>query len=201
LSAEEEGYFLKHVFNVSVEDARRDYLDVHGGSWTGYLPSEGTDPRVAALKEARGRLEQVCVMLEGVASARAGFAGRLALGLRIYSSFMRSAGNFYAAGVLRKRNAALWNREAQVREKKASWGGDSDLLLLNEILRDEFENVEELMGLLEDGGLEMVWRAERGEDEDTFLLGPDLMEQLGMKRRLMRRHWLDGQGILAPPMK
>jgi hypothetical protein len=201
LSREEESYFLSHIFNVSVEDARRDYLDVHGGSWTGYLPSEGTDPRVEAMKGARVRLEKACGILERVGAAREGFVGRMALGLRMYCSFMRSAGNFYAAGVIRKRNPALRDRVAQVRDKQASWGGDSDLMLLNEIQRDEFNNVEELIEMLGNGGLELIVRAEKAEDEDVFLLGPELMEQLAAKRRLMRAHWLDAQGILAPPMK
>ena len=37
--------------------------------------------------------------------------------------------------------------------------------------------------------------------EDTFLLGPDFLEQLRKKAGIMRAHWLDVQDYLAPPHK
>src|SRR5690606_12718893 len=33
LTPEEEAYFLPHVFNVSEEEARMDYIDIQGGRW------------------------------------------------------------------------------------------------------------------------------------------------------------------------
>ena len=68
-------------------------------------------------------------------------------------------------------------------------------------MRDEFDNTGEFIALLKRRGLELVARAVDSKHEDTFLLGPDLLEQLEKKRSLMRDHWLDVQDYLAPPLK
>jgi hypothetical protein len=49
---------------------------------------------------------------------------------------------------------------------------EPDLLLWNEIQRDELDNAEELRTLLEDGGLGLVGRARDAREEDVFLLSP-----------------------------
>jgi len=41
--------------------------------------------------------------------------------------------------------------------------------------------------------------ADKPEDEDTFLLGPDLADQLGAKRKIMLAHWRDFDRIYLPP--
>lgn len=37
--------------------------------------------------------------------------------------------------------------------------------------------------------------------EDTFLLGPDLIEQLKKKRKIMLRHWVDIESYMTTPFK
>jgi hypothetical protein len=54
---------------------------------------------------------------------------------------------------------------------------------------------------LESGGLAQVLTAADPADEDPFLLGPDLLIQLKLKRQIMRRHWLDAEEFLFPPHK
>ena len=68
-------------------------------------------------------------------------------------------------------------------------------------MRDEFDNTNELIALLESGGIELVASARDPRYEDTFLMGPDLIGQLRKKADLMRAHWLDVQDYLAPPHK
>ena len=79
--------------------------------------------------------------------------------------------------------------------------GDKDLLLLNDYMRDELDNTAGLIKLLENGGMARVTRATRKEDEDTFLLGPDLVAQLKKKMDIMRKHWLDASKHMATPFK
>jgi len=68
-------------------------------------------------------------------------------------------------------------------------------------MRDEFDNTNELIAMLEAGGLELTARAKDPRYEDTFLLGPDLAASLRKKAKIMREHWLDVQDYLAPPHK
>jgi len=77
-----------------------------------------------------------------------------------------------------------------------------NLQLLNEFMRDELDNTTALLDLLESGGgIRQILRAENPGDEDSFLLGPDLLENLKLKRQIMRRHWMDAEEFLASPHK
>jgi len=64
-------------------------------------------------------------------------------------------------------------------------------------MRDELDNTTELLQLLESGGITQVLTAADPADEDPFLLGPALVEQLKKKRQIMRKHWLDAESHLA----
>lgn len=71
----------------------------------------------------------------------------------------------------------------------------------NEIMRDELDNAQELIDLLEKGRMELIWHAKDQVHEDTFLLGQDLIAQLKMKRKVMLDHWRDIEGYLTSPSK
>ncbi|MGH2370531.1 MAG: hypothetical protein ACRDI2_20330, partial [Chloroflexota bacterium] len=62
---------------------------------------------------------------------------------------------------------------------------------LDRVMRAEVENTlafQELLGADRDG---VVVRGAAAEDEDTFLLAPNLQEQLTRKREIMIAHWQD----------
>ena len=104
-------------------------------------------------------------------------------------------------GVLRERNATKLAADGFRPEKIGSLTGDPDLLLMYEFMRDELDNTTELLQVLEQTGLDIICHSETGEEEDTFKLGPDLIEQLKKKMKIMRDHWLDAQSRMASPMK
>lgn len=203
LACEEESYFLPHVFNVREGEARSDYLDLHGQRWApGTVGEASPSPRIRAvdtlcslLRDAAGQLGRLG------ARGDAGFFARMGVSLRVYASIMRSIGNFYSVQAIRDRNRDRLAGPDQVPGKVASWTGDSDLLMLNELMRDELDNTGELIDLLENGGMGQVQVAPAAEQEDTFLLGPDLVAQLRKKRLIMRRHWKDAERFLASPLK
>ena len=85
--------------------------------------------------------------------------------------------------------------------KQSTWTGDSDYLEWNSIQRDEFDNTNELISLLQNGGMELVAHSESNRYEDTFLPGPDLIDALHEKARLMELHWLDVGEYLTSPLK
>ncbi|MCE5271390.1 hypothetical protein LLH00_08900 [bacterium] len=197
LTKDEEAYFLPYVFNPRESEARMDYIDFHGGRMHDGLAWEnGALHRALSMADRAGRTLQ---NLEG--APEGDFLKKMGLSLRMWASEVRSIHNFYNAQLLRDKYATILAGAPRVPSKEASWDGDPGNLEWNAIMRDEFDNTNELIALLEDGGLEMTARAKDPRYEDTFLLGPNLIEQLHKKTAIMRAHWLDVQDYLAPPLK
>lgn len=204
LTPEEEAYFLPHVFNPSLQEARMDYLDWHGGKLrAGAADEEWPDPRLNEVSVACGRFNSVADALEKLdGKGDAAIFRGMAISIRMYSSILRSIGNFYAMQMVRERNAARFAAGPRVHTKIASMTGDEDLLLIHEYMRDELDNTARLIDLIENGGkARMVLAVRPGDVEDTFMLGADIVEQLHKKMTIMRSHWLDASAYLAPPHK
>ena len=197
LTAEEDSYFLPYVFNVSEAEARNDYIDMHGGRITG--PASWDD---AGLQNAIARALRAAEILEGVTEApQQKWLRQLALSLRMWTSGVRSMNNFYFGQLIRDRSAAAIAKGPRTPSKQFNWTGDSDYLEWNKIQRDEFDNTNELIALLQNGGLDLIARAGTKRYEDTFLLGPDLIGALHEKTRRMQREWLDVDKYLTSPLK
>ena len=194
LSENEEAYFLPYVFNVSKDEARMDYTDIAGARRT---VSDGVIENYVA------RIKQVYLILEGTdASApKKEFIQNMATALRIYASIMRSCGNFAEAQAIRDRNDEKLKGPVHRPNKEITWTGDSDFIRFNEIMRDELDNAQELIDILEKGGMDLICHAKDAIHEDTFLLGPDLIKQVKKKRRIMLDHWRDIEGYLTSPLK
>jgi len=60
---------------------------------------------------------------------------------------------------------------------------------------------QDMIDILEDGGMELICYAKPPFPEDTFILGPELIDQLKKKRKIMLAHWTDIEGYLATPFK
>ncbi len=194
LSPQEEAYFLPHVFNVSIDEARNDYMDIHGGDHNA-IPMGTTGNYLSGLKRVYTSMEKIFNAPEQE------FLDNLAMALRIHSSVVRSCGNFNDAQIIRNRNQEVLAGPVHRPNKIPTWTGDQDLLDFNQIMRDELDNTNELIVLLENGGMELISHAEDQNLEDTFLLGPDLIENLKQKRKIMLDHWLDIEDYLTSPFK
>lgn len=194
LTPEEEGYFLPYVFNPSEIEARMDYIDIHGGRKEISLDALGI--YVSKLNEIIGLMDQV----DNDAPEKQ-FIQNMVLGLRIYSSIMRSGGNFAEAQLIRDRHEQELSGPQHRPDKTPTWEGDPDLQKFNAIMRDELDNTLDLIDVLESGGMEFISHAKDPAYEDTFLLGPDLIEQLMLKRKIMLEHWTDIEMYLTSPYK
>jgi hypothetical protein len=202
LTPEEESYWLPFVFNVRVEEARRDYIDLHGSRLSG--PRDWDDeknPRVPPIAVFGQRMNAVADRLAKLGGPGADVFNRMGTALRIYASILRSCGNLYAAQKVRDRNMEKLQGPPRTPVKVGDWYGDFDLQMLNEYMRDELDNTVDLIRILKSGGIEQVLTAITRADEDTFLLGPDLVEQLTKKCKIMRHHWLDAERFLSSPHK
>jgi len=200
LTPEEEQYFLPHVFNISPSEARNDYIDLHGSRMT---VGTGDVHGIPALLGVLDRMRGAAATLEDAKDGPEGeWLFRLATSVRIHVHVIRSIYNFYFGQKIRDRHAAeLAREEPVVPEKVGSWDGEGEILAWNERMRDELDNVSELTRLLEERGLDQIARAPDERHEDTFVLGPDVLDHLKKKVRVMRDHWLDVERYLAPPHK
>jgi hypothetical protein len=171
-----------------------DYTDIHGVHHT---VSDGAVANyVSRIKRVYQKLENIDASVPEVE-----FIQNLATSLRIYASMIRSSGNFAAAQEIRDRNSEPLSRPVHLPDKAPNWTGDPDLLKFNEIMRDELDNTLELIALLENKGMDLICHATDPAYEDTFVLGPNLIEQLRQKRKIMLDHWLDIEGYMTTPFK
>jgi len=191
LTPDEEKYFLPYIFNVSVDAARNEFLDLHGGDR--FLPEKVADNFLNDLKTVYRSIEEIKNAPEQ------DFLDDLARSLHIYYCVIRSYRNFNDAQIIRNRNKELLAGPFHLPTRIPTRTGDQDLQDFNQIMRDEFDNVQELIDLLENGGMDFICHAQPPFKEDTFLLGADLIQQLKLKRRIMMAHWRDIEGYLATP--
>jgi hypothetical protein len=197
LSGEEESYFLPYVFNIFTSEARNDYIDLHGQRITG--PASWEDH---GLHRAMNQALSAAQKVESASGApEEQWLKHLALSLKMWAGEVRSIHNFYFAQLLRDRNKTVLAGQPRIPSKEATWNGDSDYLDWNAIQRDEFDNTNELLEVVESGGLNLIAHARDPRQEDTFLMGPDVAGALRQKARLMRREWLDVEHYLTSPLK
>ena len=190
LSPEEEAYFLPFIFTTDEKVARMDYNTAHG-----YRRTLSGDYRSQPFKDTHDSAIAAAAILEGLNDApERGWLRQLALSLRLWAGTVRSHDNFYFAQAIRDRRVEELAKPPRIALVRRD---EPDLYLWNEILRDELDNANELRAMLGNGGLELLARARTAQEEDVFLLGPDLAGALRKKVDLMRRHWLDGQRYLT----
>ncbi len=199
LTPEEEAYFLPYIFSTDEQDARLDYNTLHGDRRVGpgEYDSFTYNTIHGSAMEAAKRFEDAA---RGGAPEAAWFR-QLAHSLRLWATTVRSSNNFYFAQVIRDRHSAELAAAPRILLTRTAIA-DPDLLFWNEIQRDEMDNTYELINLLSSGGgLDLLAKASDPKDEDMFLYGPNLVNELKKKVTLMRDHWLDGQRYLTPPGK
>lgn len=194
LTRDEEAHFMPFVFNPSEKEARMDYTDIHGANKT--LTTGAMSKYIAMLNNEISTLDSISMN-----APEKDFLQNMSKALKIKSSIFRSIGNFAEAQAIRDRNAEKLAAPPHRPDKEPTWEGDTDLQLFNTIIRDELDNTVELTGILEDGGMKFISHAKDPKFEDTFLLGPNLIEQLRRKRKIMLNHWTDIEGYLTTPLK
>jgi hypothetical protein len=69
--------------------------------------------------------------------------------------------------------------------------GDQLLREIQIVTRQEIDNVKELIGLLQASKVPLVEVAPTMAEEDVFLIGPNLVEQLRKKVEIILKHQLD----------
>lgn len=185
---------MPHVFNPSEIEARMDYTDIHGAHRT--LTPGVVNNYVSMINRTISSLNKLSVY-----APEKVFLQNMVKALKIHSSIYRSIGNFAEAQAIRDRNAEKLALSPHRPDKTPTWEGDPELQAFNTLMRDELDNTQELIDVLEDGGMEFIAHSKNSKYEDTFLLGPNLIEQLKLKRKIMVKHWTDIEGYMTTPFK
>ena len=186
LTEEEKSYYKPHVFDsLDRQDYELDLLNIHGLR----NPYQG---RTA--EEADRSVMCWNSILSSLAMAEKSY--RLALK-------DKGADKAYIADSIRRlecltvflrtlRNCCRFQAMLD-RAKKIGYSVQANSDVLEAVMRDEYDNVGKLIGLLEAGGTPLLPLAASRDKETTFLFGPDLADQLRKKQQIMRKHWRDSQ--------
>jgi hypothetical protein len=174
-----------------------DYIDSGGGRIRG--TDSWNDPGVWGALALASQAGKTLMNLEGAPEGE--WLAKFGLSLTMWTCEIRSIHNFYHGQVIRDSLKDILSGPKRIPPKVGDWDGEPGYLEWNAIMRNEFDNTNELIELLRGGGMELVAHAVDQRYEDTFLLGPDLIGQLEQKVDIMREHWLDVQEWLASPHK
>ena len=199
LTADELSWWLPHVFNPRRDEALMDAADLHGGRIKIQIAEQYYSEPVMACVRAGVAIAQ---KFERAAGAPEGaWLGKLAQSLRIASSILRSSHNHICVQKIRDDYKDVLAAPPVVPAKIGTQTGHPAIQPYLYLLRDELDNTNELIAVLEAGGLDRIRTAGDAKHEDTFVLGPDLVDQLRRKAKAMRDHWHDAEEWLAPPHK
>lgn len=194
LTEVDEEYFMRHVFNPNETDARMDYIDIHGVDRI--IDSQSAAKYAEMLYSVSDRMYKISNQ-----TFDSLFLANMSKALKIQASIFRSIGNFSEAQLIRNRNSEKFKVENFSPNKIPNWEGDIDLQAFNMVMRDELDNTTELIVTLENNGMDFISHSDFKRYEDTFSLGPDLIQQLKKKREIMIKHWRDIEDYMATPNK
>ena len=179
--SEETAFYRNHIFNVNGEKAFRDILDFHGNRWIRF----GETPEAARSSaflcaDIISKLTRAIDLLG--AETDEGWRIR---GLRC---FVRNI-----------RHLLLFTGE----HDKLRKGEKIDRIFLQQVMRSELDNCDELIEVLEKGPSNVLHLAKDKDTEHTFQFGPDLADQLRLKKKIMVAHWHDLDDVVSgkkPPL-
>jgi len=206
LTAEDEEYFLPHVFAVGDDARRTNLLDLHGYpaadvNATYDLRSGYYDQMAGELRQAAERFSAAARTVAGKARAELATAARAA---RLLACLWQTGRNWLEFGVLRGQGSPHWGQgqprpleEMQRLAPADRARAEAYRQRLDRVMRAELDNTLAFQQLLGADREAVVVRAETADGEDTFMLSPYVQEQLTKKVRIMHAH-LQDTARLAP---
>jgi hypothetical protein len=188
LKPEEKDYYRKFQFQANSEEEAADLMNLQGfelinGFSGSLLASNLFNQAINHLQSAIGEIAE----LRKEAGSKDALH-ILSLRLRTLVCFYRNARNTIQYQDILDRT----DYEHPPREENIyPMDGDQKLREIQNVTRDEIDNVNELTGLLESSKVPLVELAPSMAEEDIFLIGPNIVEQLRKKVQIMLEHQLD----------
>ena len=174
---EETAYYRNYIFNVNGEAAFRDILDFHGNRWArfGETPEAGRSSAYLCT-DIIDKLNRAIKLLGAGNDVTWRIRGLRALIVNIKNLLQFT-------GLHDKLRAG----EKFDKETRTFFG---------QVMRAELDNCDEMIEVLEKGPANVLPLAETKEAEHTFQFGPDLADQLRLKKKQMVAHWHDLDDLL-----
>ena len=174
---ESTAYYRNHIFNVNGEMAFKDILDFHGNRWIrfGSTPEEGRSS-AHLCADIISKLDRAIALL-----GKESDEGWRIRGLRALIANIRNLLLFTGM------HDRLRTGEKFTKDDRTFFG---------QVMRAELDNCDEMIEVLEKGPANVLALAETKEAEHTFQFGPDLADQLRLKKKQMIAHWHDLDDLL-----
>jgi hypothetical protein len=197
LKPEEKDYYGRFQFQAKGEAEAADLMNLQDnwqvkGFAARYLAGQMFDRALAKLADARAR----CAIIAGETKGEPMRAEMKILGLRLatLACVIRNAEDVCEYQEILDRTdlgqrpveTAVWHLPADPRG-----------IAIRAVARREIDNTWELIGLVEQSRDSVIRLAPTQAEEDIFLLGPDLAEQLRRKVRIMGEHEMDYDRLFA----
>jgi hypothetical protein len=202
LTDEEKSHYRPHVFQALGEEQADNPLEAQAVQI------------ISGVQTGKHLVPQILRMVESeVHRAIAALGGgelppdlrRLRERLRGLVCLVRCCDNVVQFSTLAEHVCARASRSADgqiIPPAEDNWGNHGDReerSALYNLMRAEIDNTQELIDLLESSKDPVFVLAKKPEDEDIFLLSPELTDQLRKKIRIMLDHWLDVNLLLRRP--
>jgi len=188
LKPDEKDYYRKFQFQANSEEEAADLMNLQGfeliNGFSGSLLASNL------LNQAIGSLESAIKDLAALRDklADTDYADTLGLRLRVLRCVYRNARNtIQYQDILDRTDYGPPPKEENIYPLE----GDQKLREIQNVTRDEIDNTNELASLLEGSRVPLVEVAPSMAQEDIFLIGPNIVEQLRKKAQTMLRHELD----------
>jgi hypothetical protein len=188
LKPEEKDYFRKFQFQANSEEEAADLMNLQGfemiNGFSGSLLASNLFNQ--AIRYLESAVKDLAELREKVSDKSA--VDALKLRLRVLSCFYRNARNVIQYQDILDRT----DYEHPPKEENIyPMDGNQKLREIQNVTRAEIDNTNELVGLLESAKVPLVEVAPSAAEEDIFLIGPNIVEQLRKKVEIMLRHQLD----------
>lgn len=200
LTEEEYSYYRYFQFQGRTVQHAEDLADLQA---TRFVAGQGASRLISvfmgqARQELSNARESLHRVLEGITDAT--LEGQLRLldtRLQAYDLVCRNAVN---AVSYQEKLDYIRDKKIQP-EANPRFALDADPFRLDilGVARSEIDNTALLVDLLENTGAKILHMTEDPGEEDSFAFGPDLIEQLRKKIRIMHDHWLDYDRIFTQP--
>lgn len=195
LTSEEKDYYRKFQFQANSEEEAADLMNLQGfemiNGYSGSLLASGL------LSQAITNLQSA---IEDLVKLRTNLHDRERIDrMNLLESRLKTLICFYRNAKHTIQYQDILDRtdyaHPPVEQNIYPMDGDQLLREIQTVTRQEIDNMNELIGILQSSKVPLVEVAPTMAEEDIFLIGPNLVEQLRKKVELMLKHQLDAHRL------
>lgn len=190
LTAEEKDYYRKFQFQANSEEVAADMMDLQGmrlvgGHSAAYIVSNILSDGILELQSAVDKTNRIA---EAMSDSKKEEFQVLSMRLRALICIYRNAKNAIQFQDLMDRTDKE-NPPVEYPHKRVK--GDQKLHEIINVVRAEIDNTTDIIGLIEECPLPVLWTARSPEEEDIMQFSPELIPQLKKKIAIMLAHQMD----------